>query len=158
MRRALLGVSVACMLGYGLARAQETAAPAAGNDLSGLAKQSQNPVANLNTILLQWNFSSGGGLGSQSMMDLNVQPVLPLQINENWIVVARTVIPFVNLRVLARTASRASRTSSSSSTSAPRAGKGSSGAPAPSSRSRPPTRRRRRPVSTPPVRLRSCSA
>ena len=97
MRRAVVGAAVACLLGCGLARAQEAAAPAAGTDLGALAKLAQNPVANLNTIPFQWNFYSGGGLRSQSMMVLNVQPVLPLQINEDWIVVSRTVIPFVNL-------------------------------------------------------------
>lgn len=103
--RTLLGVTVACLVGCGLAEAQETAPPSAssvtgpaeGSDLSALAKQSQNPVANLNTIPFQWNFYSGGGLGSRSQMVLNVQPVLPLQINDDWIVVARTVIPFVNI-------------------------------------------------------------
>lgn len=85
---------MAAVLCCSVAHAQ---APASGPDLSALAKQSQNPVANLNTIPFQWNFYSGGGLDPQSAMILNVQPVLPLKLNAKWILVSRTVVPFVNL-------------------------------------------------------------
>ncbi len=97
MRRMLFGVLVVSLCMCGVAAAQESPPAQSGQDLGALAKQAQNPVANLNTIPFQWNFNSGGGLGSQSMMVLNVQPVLPLKINDKWIVVSRTVIPFVNI-------------------------------------------------------------
>jgi hypothetical protein len=95
MCKRLLAMLLAALLTCGLARAQD-AAPA-GPDLGALAKQSQNPVADLNTIPLQWNFNSGGGLGTQSMMVLNVQPVFPLKLNDKWLLISRTVVPFVNI-------------------------------------------------------------
>ena len=62
-----------------------------------LAKAAQNPVANMMSLPLQWNFYTAGGLGSKSAMVLNVQPVLPLPIGEKWLIVSRTVVPFTSI-------------------------------------------------------------
>lgn len=97
MKSTLISSLIASLLVCGVAGAQESPQAQSGQDLSALAKQSQNPVANLNTIPFQSQFYSGGGLGSQSMEILNVMPVLPLKLNDNWIVVSRTVIPVVNI-------------------------------------------------------------
>jgi len=64
-----------------------------------LAKAAQNPVANMVTLPLQYNYSTGGGLGSASEMVLNVQPVLPLPIGERWLIVSRTVVPFTSVPI-----------------------------------------------------------
>ena len=61
-----------------------------------LAKETQNPVADLNTIPVQFNWNTGGGLGDQTLQVINVQPVLPLPINKTWNIVSRTVVPIVN--------------------------------------------------------------
>jgi len=62
-----------------------------------LAKAAQNPVANMVSLPLQWNYTSGGGLDSSTALVLNVEPVLPLPIGEHWLIVSRTVVPFVSL-------------------------------------------------------------
>jgi len=62
-----------------------------------LAKQSQNPVANLISLPLQYNYYTAGGLGDNSEMILNVQPVLPLPVGERWLVISRTIVPFVSI-------------------------------------------------------------
>ena len=62
-----------------------------------LAKASQNPVADLNTIPIQFNWFTGGGLGDQSLSQTNFQPVLPLEINEHINVVSRTVVPIMSV-------------------------------------------------------------
>jgi hypothetical protein len=62
-----------------------------------LAKQAQNPVANMVSLPLQYNYYTGGGLGTASEMVLNVQPVLPLPIGKNWLIVSRTIVPFVSI-------------------------------------------------------------
>ncbi|HEX7978411.1 MAG TPA: hypothetical protein VF461_07405 [Gemmatimonadaceae bacterium] len=62
-----------------------------------LAKASQNPVANMVSLPLQYNYYANGGLGTASEMVLNVQPVLPLPIGKNWLIVARTIVPFVSI-------------------------------------------------------------
>ena len=62
-----------------------------------LAKAAQNPVANMVSLPLQWNFTTGGGLDSSTALVLNVQPVIPLPIGERWLIVSRTVVPFVSI-------------------------------------------------------------
>jgi hypothetical protein len=62
-----------------------------------LAKESQNPVANMVSLPLQYNYYANGGLGTASEMVLNVQPVLPLPIGKNWLIVSRTIVPFVSI-------------------------------------------------------------
>ncbi len=75
-----------------------TAAPTSGQEaMMALAKASQNPVADMNTIPVQFNWYSGGGLGAETMSVTNIQPVLPLPINANWNIVSRTIVPVVSL-------------------------------------------------------------
>jgi hypothetical protein len=62
-----------------------------------LAKASQNPVADMTSFPLQFNFNSGGTLQSRTGLLLNVQPVMPLPLNKEWLVVSRTVIPYVSV-------------------------------------------------------------
>jgi len=69
----------------------------AQHDEDALAKASQNPVADMVSFPLQFNFNSGGALQSKSQLLLNVQPVMPLPLDDNWLLVARTVVPYVNI-------------------------------------------------------------
>ncbi len=62
-----------------------------------LAKQTQNPVADLVTIPVQFNWYTGGGLGDETMQVINVQPVLPLALDDDWLLVSRTIVPLVNV-------------------------------------------------------------
>jgi len=64
---------------------------------SDLAKASQNPIANLTSFPLQFNYNSGGGLGSRTSFLLNVQPVMPLDLDKRWLLISRTVIPYVSI-------------------------------------------------------------
>jgi hypothetical protein len=66
-------------------------------ELLNLAKASQNPVADMNTIPVQFNWFTGGAYGNQTMSQTLIQPVLPLPINKDWNVVSRTVVPVVSI-------------------------------------------------------------
>jgi hypothetical protein len=70
-----------------------------GPNATELAKASQNPVGNLTAIPFQFNYLSGGPLGDQTLSNLNVQPVVPLKVGSKWLLIARTIVPFIDIPV-----------------------------------------------------------
>jgi hypothetical protein len=67
-----------------------------------LAKTSQNPVGDLTSIPLQFNFNNGGGgLGDQTAVNLNFQPVLPIHLSPDWNLISRTIVPVLSLPITA---------------------------------------------------------
>ena len=74
-------------------------APAAGQQRSeeDLAKQTQNPVADLISVPLQSNFNFGAGFHHSKMLYiLNIQPVIPLNLSDEWNLIARIIMPINN--------------------------------------------------------------
>ena len=61
-----------------------------------LAKISQNPIGNLISLPFQENlyFHTGPLGGTQSV--LNIQPVIPISINNDWNVLTRTIVPVIS--------------------------------------------------------------
>ncbi len=60
-----------------------------------LAKLAQNPVGNLISVPFQnnTNFNVGPENGTQNI--LNIQPVIPISVNEDWNVITRTIMPLI---------------------------------------------------------------
>jgi len=71
----------------------------AQDEATAVAKQLQNPVADMTSFPLQFNFRSGGDLGGATQMVLNIQPVFPLQVNDDWNVIVRPIMPYVSTPV-----------------------------------------------------------
>ena len=61
-----------------------------------LAKQLSNPVAALISVPLQGNLDFGLGPGGGSKFTLNIQPVIPITLNEEWNLISRTILPLVD--------------------------------------------------------------
>jgi hypothetical protein len=62
-----------------------------------LAKQLANPIASLISLPLQLNYDEGIGADEDGeRFVLNVQPVIPLSLNENWNLISRTIVPLVD--------------------------------------------------------------
>ena len=58
-----------------------------------LAKAAQNPIANLISLPLQNNTNFNAGPEERTQNILNVQPVWPITLNEDWNLITRTIVP-----------------------------------------------------------------
>jgi hypothetical protein len=60
-----------------------------------LAKLAQNPVGNLISVPFQnnTNLNFGPEKGTQNI--LNIQPVIPVEINKDWNIITRTIVPVI---------------------------------------------------------------
>src|ERR1022692_4149017 len=76
-----------------------TAASAARAELSSeeLAKIAQNPVGNLISVPFQENLNLNAGPYEKNQNLLNIQPVIPIDVNEDWNIITRTILPIVSL-------------------------------------------------------------
>ena len=69
---------------------------AANDDETELAKKTQNPVADLISVPFQNNFDFNTGAKDATVWILNVQPVVPIKLTEDWNLITRTIMPIIN--------------------------------------------------------------
>lgn len=87
----LTGIAAAC----GPPPAVGQQAPAQAADADALAKQLANPVASLISVPLQLNWDTGYANDGERWL-LNVQPVVPIALNEDWNLISRTILPVIH--------------------------------------------------------------
>jgi hypothetical protein len=86
---ALLLPAISCSTGF----AQEASPP----DASEIAKKLSNPIASLISVPLQFNWDDNFGADDGgSLFKLNVQPVIPISISDDWNLISRTILPIVD--------------------------------------------------------------
>lgn len=73
-----------------------TEVKAAISDTEALAKAVQNPVASMISLPLQNNINTGIGPNDQTQNVLNIQPVWPFELNDEWNLITRTIIPVIS--------------------------------------------------------------
>jgi hypothetical protein len=82
-------------------KVQESPAPAAAANDTGAAatgaliKATQNPVANLISVPLQNNSNFSVGRYDRTQDVFNIQPVIPVRLSQNWMLIARIIQPIV---------------------------------------------------------------
>lgn len=83
-----IGCVVTCVIIAAPAAAQE-------GDSEELAKKLANPIASLISVPFQFNYDRGiGPEGDGERFTLNVQPVVPITLNDEWNLISRTIVPF----------------------------------------------------------------
>ena len=62
-----------------------------------LAQELTNPIASLYTLPMQLNFDQDLGVGGDGSQEvLNLQPLIPFSLNEDWHLISRTIIPLIH--------------------------------------------------------------
>jgi len=79
------------------ANATATGPGGAANSTADLAKTLANPIGALISVPFQSNFDFGGGpAGDGYQFKLNLQPIIPITLNEDWLLISRTILPYVD--------------------------------------------------------------
>ena len=61
-----------------------------------LAQELTNPIASLYTLPIQLGFDQNLGANEDgTQTQLNLQPLIPITLNEDWNLISRTIIPFI---------------------------------------------------------------
>jgi hypothetical protein len=74
-------------------RADDATPQATTHDTAALAKQAQNPIANLISLPFQNNTTFDNGTPGEASNILNIQPVWPFQLGEHVNLITRTILP-----------------------------------------------------------------
>lgn len=71
-------------------------ASGAAADEGSIAQQLANPVASLVSVPIQINYDDNFGPADQgSVWKTNIQPVIPVSLNDSWNLISRTILPVV---------------------------------------------------------------
>ena len=90
MRRTFLAAIAALAVIPQTSQAQQLTA-----DTGNLQKEAQNPVAGLISVPIQNNTNFGIGPFGRNQNVLNIQPVIPVNVSQDWNLIIRWITPIV---------------------------------------------------------------
>lgn len=95
LKRTVLGTMIVVAVGM-------LSVPALADDAKpSLSQQLANPIANLTSVPIQYNALFGGGLDGKARASvLDIQPVIPFRLNEDWNLITRTILPIASVQNL----------------------------------------------------------
>ena len=60
-----------------------------------LAKALANPIAALISVPFDFNYNGGYGTEDGDQLLMNIQPVVPISLSEDWNLISRTILPVI---------------------------------------------------------------
>lgn len=69
---------------------------ALADDTEALAKAAQNPIAAMISLPFQNNTTFNAGPEKQTQNVLNIQPVIPVKLDDDWNLITRTIVPVIS--------------------------------------------------------------
>jgi hypothetical protein len=91
---ATLGALLLAMPAPGQEAPADKAAPA--DSAEALAKKLSNPIADLVSLPLQFNWQEGYGVNDDLQFVMNFQPVVPFHISKDWNLIGRFIVPYIS--------------------------------------------------------------
>ena len=61
-----------------------------------LAKETQNPISDLISVPFENNANFNAGPDNKVLDVLNIKPVIPIKLNDNWNLISRAIIPLIS--------------------------------------------------------------
>ncbi len=69
--------------------------PTWAQESSEMAKQAQNPIANLISVPVENDFNPQTGVNKEDSYILQFKPVIPFRLSQNWTLITRTIVPII---------------------------------------------------------------
>src|SRR5262245_26753847 len=93
--QAAVAIAAVLMLAVPAATVGQKAAPTPEGETD-LAMRLSNPVSDLVSVPFQFNWDQGVGPDDHTRFVLNVQPVMPFSVSDDWNLITRLIVPMVS--------------------------------------------------------------
>ena len=90
-----------CIMLLAMSVLWQGAVPARAQQSAEIAHQAQNPIANIISVPFENDFNPNTGIHDKFGYVLQVKPVVPFKLSEDWNVITRTIIPVIHVPDLA---------------------------------------------------------
>jgi hypothetical protein len=75
--------------------------PTRAQESSNIAKQAQNPIANLISVPVENDFNPQTGIDKEDSYVMELKPVVPFRLSKDWTLITRTIVPVIQVPDLA---------------------------------------------------------